>query len=220
MTKLVRPRKKVMIINQLFNQLEQSKQDRIINAALKIFAQDGYEKASTNKIVKLAGISKGSLFNYFSTKQDLYLFLFNYTSQVFQEIYEQIDLEQRDLFERLKHIGKIKFKIMKKHPQLFDFLKSTRQETSEIVLRELNNFKDHSIEHGINEIYENIDYEKFDEQFDLEKVIEIINWTMLGFSEKKLNALDVFENLTVESLDEWDQYAAILKRAFYKIAEE
>lgn len=207
------------IINQLFNQLQQVKQDKIINSALKIFAQDGYEKASTNEIVKVAGISKGSLFNYFSTKKELYLFLLDYTTEVFNEIYGTVDLTQRDLFERLKQIGKTKFKIMRKHPQLFNFLKSTRQETSDTVLRELNNFKAESIEDGINIIYQNIDYEKFNETFELGKVIEIINWTMLGFSEKQLKQVDTFENLTVDSLDAWDQYATILKKVFYKTEE-
>ena len=35
------------------------------------FAQSGFEKASTNEIVKRSNISKGSLFNYFNSKKDL-----------------------------------------------------------------------------------------------------------------------------------------------------
>ena len=46
-----------------FLNLELEKQDRIINAAIKEFAQKGYDKASTNEIVKEAGISKGLLYN-------------------------------------------------------------------------------------------------------------------------------------------------------------
>lgn len=50
-------------IYQKFNSLEAEKQERIINTALKEFARNGYDKASTNEIVKEAGISKGSLFS-------------------------------------------------------------------------------------------------------------------------------------------------------------
>ena len=40
----------------------------MINAALKIFAKNGYAHASTDDIVKEAGISKGLLFHYFINK--------------------------------------------------------------------------------------------------------------------------------------------------------
>ncbi|MGI6412409.1 MAG: FtsX-like permease family protein [Syntrophomonadaceae bacterium] len=56
------------VINTRFYSLEKDKQERIINAALKEFARSGYERASTNVIIKEAEISKGSLFNYFNSK--------------------------------------------------------------------------------------------------------------------------------------------------------
>ncbi|MDD3656837.1 MAG: TetR/AcrR family transcriptional regulator, partial [Atribacterota bacterium] len=58
------------IIYSQFHSLESEKQERIINAALKEFARNGYGKASTNEIIKQAGISKGSLFNYFNNKKE------------------------------------------------------------------------------------------------------------------------------------------------------
>lgn len=57
-----------------FLSLDKEKQDRIINAAMKEFAQKGYDKASTNEMVKEAGISKGLLFHYFQNKKQLYFF--------------------------------------------------------------------------------------------------------------------------------------------------
>ncbi|MEM5780278.1 MAG: TetR/AcrR family transcriptional regulator, partial [Lawsonibacter sp.] len=55
--------------------LKQEKRDVIINAALTEFAAKGYDLASTNGMVKAAGISKGALFHYFASKKDLFLFL-------------------------------------------------------------------------------------------------------------------------------------------------
>lgn len=52
-----------------FLELDKLKQDRIINAAMKEFALKGYKNASTNEIVKEAGISKGLLFHYFTNKK-------------------------------------------------------------------------------------------------------------------------------------------------------
>ena len=52
-------------MNDKFFDLKQEKQDRMINASLKIFSRGGYRHASTDEIVKEAGISKGLLFHYF-----------------------------------------------------------------------------------------------------------------------------------------------------------
>ena len=45
---------------------------KIIDAALKEFGQHGYEGASTNQICLSAGISKGLLYHYFKSKENLF----------------------------------------------------------------------------------------------------------------------------------------------------
>ena len=55
-----------------FEQLPEEKQSRIVNASISEFAEKNYETASMNTVVNQAGISKGSLFNYFKTKSVLY----------------------------------------------------------------------------------------------------------------------------------------------------
>lgn len=46
---------------------------KILDAALKEFGQRGYEGASTNQICLSAGISKGLLYHYFKSKENLFL---------------------------------------------------------------------------------------------------------------------------------------------------
>lgn len=65
-------------MNDVFESLPAEKKKRILIAALKEFSEKGYEQASTNSIVKEAGISKGILFHYFKTKRDLYLYVVLY----------------------------------------------------------------------------------------------------------------------------------------------
>jgi len=42
-----------------------------MTVALEVFVADGYHKASISKISRQAGISKGLLYNYFPSKEDL-----------------------------------------------------------------------------------------------------------------------------------------------------
>ena len=45
--------------------------ERIIDVALEEFAQNGYKATSTNVICKKAEVSKGILYHYYGTKENL-----------------------------------------------------------------------------------------------------------------------------------------------------
>ena len=56
-----------------FRRLEATKQTVILDSISDEFANAGYRDASTNRAVKRVGISKGSLFSYFPTKETMLL---------------------------------------------------------------------------------------------------------------------------------------------------
>ena len=60
---------------QTFLNLPEEKRNTIINAAIEEFAEYGLENASTNRIVANSGISKGSFYQYFEDKQDVFMYL-------------------------------------------------------------------------------------------------------------------------------------------------
>ncbi|WP_264737584.1 TetR/AcrR family transcriptional regulator [Cytobacillus firmus] len=196
------------------------KQERIINAAMKEFVKSGYEKASTNEMVKDAQISKGSLFNYFSNKKDLYFFLIQNAVNIIEQIYVEIDMSERDIFERISQVGFIKLNIQKKYPLVFDFLKSLLEEDASEVKNDINQLLGTIQKDGMKRIYENIDWSKLREDIVPEKAMNILNWTMAGFAELQISKFKSFENAGVEIFNEWDSYREILKRCFYKNGEE
>ena len=72
----------VEVPKQTFVNLDKDKREIIIQAALEEFSQQSYNAASVNRIVEKSGISKGSLYQYFQDKKDLYLYLLENSSQV------------------------------------------------------------------------------------------------------------------------------------------
>lgn len=60
---------------QTFFNLPEEKRRLIIDLAINEFADHSYTEASISRIVKNAGIAKGSFYQYFDDKKDLYLFL-------------------------------------------------------------------------------------------------------------------------------------------------
>jgi AcrR family transcriptional regulator len=50
----------------------------ILQAALALFARQGFQRTTTRAISRKAGIAEGTLFNYFRTKEDLALYFFDH----------------------------------------------------------------------------------------------------------------------------------------------
>ncbi len=60
---------------QTFFNLPEDKKERILNTAIDEFSKYYYHKASISRIVKNAGIAKGSFYQYFEDKKDLFKYL-------------------------------------------------------------------------------------------------------------------------------------------------
>lgn len=50
---------------------KETKEQQILDAALKIFSEKGFASATTSEIAKEAGVAEGTIFRYFSTKKDI-----------------------------------------------------------------------------------------------------------------------------------------------------
>jgi AcrR family transcriptional regulator len=66
---------------QTFFNLPQEKRETIMHAAIEEFAEYGLENASTNRIVKNSGIAKGSFYQYFEDKQDVFKHMLDLVEQ-------------------------------------------------------------------------------------------------------------------------------------------
>lgn len=64
-----------------FLNLPEEKRQRIIDEALSEFARYPYHQASLSRIVRRAGIAKGSVYQYFEDKFDLYMHLLELTAE-------------------------------------------------------------------------------------------------------------------------------------------
>lgn len=206
-------------INPSFYKLKQDKQERIINAGIKEFVKNGFDKSSTNAIVEKAGISKGSLFHYFNNKKDFYLFLIDYSLQVVDKIIDEIDMSNGDLFDRIYKVGMQKLYVQMEFPQLFDLMTIAVTEDSEVVREIIKTKLSPIYSESQKKLYDNIDYSLFRDDVDVDKAIEILSWTMAGYGDKAVRQLRSFEDLNEfgkQYLEEWGNYSEILKYSFYK----
>lgn len=62
---------------QQFDAMREEKRALIMEAALEHFAKEGYHQTTINHLAKHAGISKGLMYNYFSSKEELLVAILN-----------------------------------------------------------------------------------------------------------------------------------------------
>jgi TetR/AcrR family transcriptional regulator len=203
-----------------FLNLDEDKQHRIINAAIKEFAQKGFEKASTNEIVKEAEISKGLLFHYFKNKEGLFLYLYDYfIDTLLDKFYAKLDFDECDLLEKYRQIVLYKFDLLKKHPDMFQFIKIAYEEEKAEIKYELEKRNKELIASSYAKVFKNIDTSKFKEGIDIKRTIDIITWTMEGFShrnQEKTKHIPLDQINWDDLLADLDQFIHILKLSFYK----
>ena len=203
-----------------FLNIDSEKQERIINAASKEFAQKGYDNASTNEIVKEAGISKGLLFHYFNNKKGLYLFLYDYLQEMFLEkIYAKINWNQKDLFIRYREITLLKFELFKSYPETINFIKVAYFEDSKEVKSDLERRHNELVASSYHKLFTDFDHSLFKEGIDINKAVQLIYWGMEGFAnqqQEKHQALSTDQINPDEVLMEMDSYSEMLRDAFYK----
>lgn len=208
------------IIFTKFLNLKPEKRQRILNAAMKEFAQKGFKNASTDVIVKEAGISKGALFHYFNNKKDLFLFLYDYTMDVLMnEMLPKFDFNEKDVFNRILQGSRLKLEILKMYPEMYNFILTAYMEESREVKSELEKRNKGFVATGYNLLSEGIDYTRFKDGVDGKRAADIIFWTMEGYTNKelaKVRTFALYELNIDELLKEVEIYLDMLKKSFYK----
>ena len=82
-----------------FFNLPEAKRQRLLDAAWQEFTTVSYMDASINKIIQNAEISRGSFYQYFSGKQDLFAYLLQTLFQSAREMFTaQLTVHGSDLF--------------------------------------------------------------------------------------------------------------------------
>lgn len=200
-------------MNAKFFDLKKDKQDRMINAALKIFAIHGYRHASTDDIVREAAISKGLLFHYFGSKLGVYSFVYDYSVRyVTLELKSTVDMDETDMFTLVKQAECARMHAMRGYPYMQQFLnRSMSEDVSEALL---------AIEQKRNILlaaYEGIrgqmDFENLPAGIDGEKIYKMLDLTIKGLMTEHFQEASFQPEMLYEEIV---NYVDMIRQIVYK----
>jgi len=199
--------------------MEPEKRDRIINASMKEFSK-GYKSACTDTIVREAGISKGLLFHYFGTKDGLYSFILkNACEMIYNEYLVLIDLQQKDLIEKMWQMTLLKMDLSYKHPALFEFLAKSYVELQENPNEEFTEYFNKTRSVAVEKALADVDGSLFKEGIDAKKAANIVLWTLNGYSTSQIGAdmsMEDYQKEYARYIEELKEYIDILRKTLYK----
>lgn len=199
-------------MNGKFFDLKKEKQDRMINGALKVFAQQGYRHASTDDIVREAGISKGLLFHYFGSKLGVYTFVYDYSVRYMTlELSSCVDNKCKELFALMKQVETAHMHAMRGYPYMQQFLaRSMTEDVSEVLLA-IEEKKD-LLTDTYDYIWSRVDYSALPENVNGEMLRKMMDFSIKGLMAERLQN-DSFQPEMM--YEEVTAYLDMMKRIVY-----
>ncbi len=85
----------------------------ILQAALQVFRQHGYDKVALNDVAKHAGKARTSLYKYFRNKEDLFKAAMEYNSAPFFREINMMALSDLPAIKKMKRYNNAKFSFIK-----------------------------------------------------------------------------------------------------------
>lgn len=162
--------------------------EKIITVALEEFALNGYRAASTNVICKKANISKGLLYHYYGTKENLYLSVIRYFIDEFKKsISINIGDSNKKGIDYISEYFNSKFKFFGDNPLysklILNLVLNNNIEGAEVLSNEFTEYNNNIL----NKIIESID---FNTKFNREKAFELIMMIGEKLEEKHIKDIE------------------------------
>ncbi len=97
--------------------IKAAKRDKVLSEAAKLFAQKGFHQADMAQLAARAGVAKGSLYNYFDSKEELYLYVCRHGLELSrQAVYGGLD-PAWDVYRQIEHIFRQGAAFVRAHPE-------------------------------------------------------------------------------------------------------
>jgi len=154
-----------MLVTEKRETKKQIKRERILEAAADLFSQRSYHEVMMEDVAKMTAVAKGTVYNYFSSKEDLYFSIMSLRMEnLIRSLQKQIDNEQNSI-DSLRSFAVHLYMFMMKYQNFFlmyrkDSLNSENDFCIELreLDHQLNAILSGIIDSGINEnVFRNID---------------------------------------------------------------
>lgn len=101
---------------------KKKRRNDIINAAEKVFFSKGMDNATMDEVAETAELSKGTLYLYFKSKEEIYLAICMRGLEIMSDLFENAVKKDMNGLEKLTAIGKAYYEFYRKYPDYHNAL--------------------------------------------------------------------------------------------------
>ena len=203
-------------MKQAFFQLQPEKRDAVLNAALAEFGSNDFAAASLDRIVAAAGISKGGLYEYIASKEELYLFCME---ESWASLYRHIAALAQDaplptdILERFMSVSRIAIEWYVQHPAMLGLIvRIARLPRDELAAKAHEVFERH-----FAQVFAGLDASRL--AFPLPQLIDLITWLLAKTRKDALLEIDAgrpLDEVRRVYLAEWSFFCEVLRKGIYR----
>jgi AcrR family transcriptional regulator len=205
-----------------FENLPELERSNVIQVCMDEFATRGYQNASTNSIVKALSIPKGSIFYWFGTKDELYLYLVDLSVTRFvNDLASATQQWPNEILARLRIIIETSFRFLENNPNHFKLFMSFMNGEARHLLGPY--LQEHWTE-GLNiwaNWYRGVDSSDFCST--QEEVEQLLMWMIAGIKVEMFAIVDAHDPVSsarIIFMKKLDLMVRLLARAIYNHPEK
>lgn len=204
-------------MNEKFLKLNPEKQEQILKAICEEFTEHSFDDASTNRIVEKAGISKGTLFNYFGCKEAMYHSLLYYAIDFFKA-HEIKEFQTGDFIERCRILAELDMHIYQKAPYMMNFLAAMYVGDKMHLPADITETFHIGLKEALERLYAGVDYDLFRKDVDATILMRMIRYTFDGYIKEitaEIEQLGLASEKFDDYIADYEVFLGEMKKIYY-----
>ena len=109
------------------------KRERILQAAIRVFAEKGFYATRVSEIAKAAGVADGTIYLYFENKDDVLVSIFNDRIGTLLEILEKVVKSDRSVEDRVRKIMELQLGLLEEQRDLAEVITVNLRQSSSLL---------------------------------------------------------------------------------------
>lgn len=126
--------------------MKNQKKEKLIQAAIKKFSQQGYHQTSISEIADKAGVAKGTVYWYFDSKKELFWgIILSDFEKINNYISQEISKNNKDAIEKLKQVTKLYLNFFKDKKDVARMMRESSVTPDDYFHKEMNKLRSESV---------------------------------------------------------------------------